>query len=156
RSEEAEGLATNEGEILREAPVELHRRPVARPHRMRVHSDGRQATSETHTDARPVRADGIMGDLPRAPAADHGEDEAPAGPDESRALAGDRRQVRQTIERTQVGINAVESRAALEPLELVCADRSGAYPLVQACDPRTLPGPRHHAGRPVEGDDPVA
>src|SRR6185437_12942210 len=85
--EKAERPAMYEGEIARKPPIELHGSPVSRPHRMPVHPDWCQAAREPHADAAPVPARSVVGDLPRAPAADHREDEATAALEEPRALA---------------------------------------------------------------------
>src|SRR6185437_14765496 len=99
-----------QGELVGESSVEFPRRPVGSPDCASVHADGNHPARKADSDPRPVASPRVVADLPRTPPAYDGEDEPPASPDQTGALAGDGTQIGQAVERSEIGVRAIVRR----------------------------------------------
>src|SRR5580700_2936558 len=142
--------------MRREGLEELARRVVARIHVLAVHADAYNAARVAHLDPRPLAAKEIVSDLPGADAADDGEHESAARPQQARALARDLSELGHTVQGAEIRVGPVKHLRPGEPPELVSPYGERLHAILHPLTRSTLAGTLHHARRPIGRRDAMA
>ena len=140
-----------EREVRFEGRVELARTVVASPDRVVVHLNGDGAARETHDRPAPAALPQVVRNLPGADPADHREHQGAARLQQARAFVRDVGEVRDAIERAEIGVGAIVATLAVQTLQLVGSDGDRAHALGQ-----TLPAARSRVRSIIFVDQSVA
>jgi hypothetical protein len=147
--EYTQALMVHEREVLLECAIKFPGSVIARPDGVFVHRHWHEVTGETDFYPFPTALPRVVHDFPGTVAPDDCKDQPAARLQQPRTFARQAIEIRDAIERTEIGVGAVVRTFAFQALKVLPSDGDCLNSIRQALSCGSITGSKHHLRRPI-------